>query len=67
MSTTESFWDRLKRQVIDGYAVTTDKAEELTKIGHRKLDIATLRRKMGREMMALGGPEMAPAKCARHW
>jgi len=50
-----TFWDRVKRQVLDGYTTTVDKADELARIGHRKLDIASLRRHVGKELMALGG------------
>ena len=33
---------------------TAEKADELARVGHRKLDIAALRRRVGREMMGLG-------------
>ncbi len=55
MEKVESLWDRMKKQVIEGYSTAVEKADELARIGHRKLDAASIRRHIGREMMTLGG------------
>ncbi len=55
MDRADSIWERVKQQVIDGYSSAVEKADELARVGHRKLDSASIRRHIGREMMTLGG------------
>jgi hypothetical protein len=50
----EDFWKQIRNGVVEGFQYTVQKTEELTRLGRLKLDIATQRRKVVKQLSDLG-------------
>ena len=51
----DSLWEKVKKGVSAGASVAAEKAEELTRIGKMKLDIAGVNRDINKTFTELGG------------
>jgi hypothetical protein len=55
MSTEEtSFWDQLRKNVLQGIKVAADRTDEIARVGKLKLDLFNLRRQLSHEYSELG-------------
>jgi len=48
-------WDKIRKSLEDGYKVTKDKTEELTKLGKLKIDILSTKHKISKSFTEIGG------------
>lgn len=54
MDESNSFWDRLRKNVSEGFRVAADRTDELARVGKLKLDILSLKRKLNHEFSEIG-------------
>jgi hypothetical protein len=51
----ESLWERIREGLKEGVLTAAEKTEELAKVGKGKIDVVTIRRKIGKTFAELGG------------
>jgi len=51
----DTFWQKLKLGISEGYQTLSDKTEELTRIGRLKLEIIAVKRDIEKGFIELGG------------
>ena len=55
MNTEEpSFWDQLRKNVLQGIKVAADRTDEIARVGKLKLDLFNLKRQLSHEFSELG-------------
>ena len=57
-----NLWDKIRKSLEDGYKVTKDKTEELTKLGKLKIDILSTKHKISKSFTEIGGIVYEAAK-----
>ena len=51
----KDLWEKIRKSIIEGVSVATEKTEELTKLGKVKLEILNIKRKISKAFAELGG------------
>ncbi len=54
MEQSDTFWDRLRKNVSVGFRVAADRTDELARVGKLKLDLLNLKRKLNHEFSEIG-------------
>ena len=54
MDEPNTFWDRLRKNVSEGFRVAADRTDELARVGKLKLDLLSLKRKLNHEFSEIG-------------
>jgi hypothetical protein len=54
MDESNTFWDRLRKNVSEGFRVAADRTDELARVGKLKLDLLNLKRKLNHEFSEIG-------------
>ena len=54
MDQSDTFWDRLRKNVSVGFRVAADRTDELARVGKLKLDLLSVKRKLTHEFSEIG-------------
>ncbi len=55
MESTDSLWDKVRKNLIEWYDVAYEKTDELARIGKKRIEMAGLNRTIERHLSELGG------------